>query len=120
MYAERHIVDVTTDGSGAATAFTPEITGAILSVVYVKDGGANPFTNGVDFAITLEATGQNIWTEADVNASKTVHPVTAAAVAAGSASALSEVRHVAAKDRVKIVIAQGGATKVGRFHVVVG
>lgn len=120
MWAERHIVDITTDGSGAATSYTPEVTGALLTIVYVKDGGANPFANGVDFTITLENTGLNCWTEADVNSSKTVHVRVAAATAAGAASTLTEVPITVAKERVKIVIAQGGATKVGRFYVVVG
>lgn len=120
MLVERHIVDLVTDSGGAATGYTPEIMGAILSIVYVKDGGANPFANGVDVAITLDGTGQNVWTESDVNASKAVHPRVVSATAAGVASTITEVPIVAGRDKVKIVIAQGGSVKSGRFHVLVG
>jgi hypothetical protein len=119
MHAERYVVDITTNGSGAATSYTPEVKGAILSISYVKDS-VTSFTDGVDFAITLETTGQNVWSEDNVNATKTVYPVAAAAVPAGTASALTETRIVAAQDRVKIAITNGGAAKLGRFHVVVG
>ena len=118
-FAEKHIVDITTDGSGNATGFTPYVTGGVLTIVYVKDG-TTPFTDGVDFTITLENTGLNCWTEANVNASKTVHVRVAAATAAGAASTLTEVPISAANERVKIAIAQGGAAKLGRFFVIVG
>jgi hypothetical protein len=60
----RYKVNVTTDGSGNATAYSPRIAGKIHQIEYVKDGGANPFANGVDFTITGEATGVNLWTRA--------------------------------------------------------
>src|SRR5262245_54109959 len=73
MYAERHVLDVTTDGSGVATAFSPVITGKVSQIVYVADGTA-PYDATVDFAITLEATGEGLWTEANVTGSKAVAP----------------------------------------------
>lgn len=123
-YAERHSVTVTTDASGDATAYVPSsgaITGRIASIQYVK----TDYANGVDFAITLEATGQGLWTESDVNAAKTVAPRqpthsqagVAALYAAGGTAVGDHI--VAANDRVKIVVAQGGATKVGQFIVTV-
>lgn len=121
----RYTVKITTDGSGNATAYTPRVAGKIHSVHYIKDGGANPFTNGVDFAVTAEATGENIWTESDVNASAVRYPRAAthsqagaaALYAAGGVGVLDRV--AVAGDRLKIVIAQGGATKVGKFMVLV-
>jgi hypothetical protein len=70
----RYKVSVTTDGSGNAVAYSPRIAGKIWQIEYVKDGGANPFANGVDFTITGEATGINLWTQSDVNASAVVAP----------------------------------------------
>ncbi|MCS3761284.1 hypothetical protein [Bradyrhizobium centrosematis] len=49
MTTRRFIVNVTTDGSGNATVYTPFISGRITAIHYIKDGGANPFANGVDF-----------------------------------------------------------------------
>lgn len=121
----RYQISLTTDGSGDATGYSPRISGKIHSIQYVKDGGANPFANGVDFAITAEATGENIWTESDVNASAVRYPRAPTHSQAGVASLYAAAGTAVqapvglASDRVKIAIAQGGATKVGKFHVLV-
>lgn len=120
----RYRIPITTDGSGAATVYSPRIAGKIHSVQYVKDG-TTPFSNGVDFAVTAEATGENIWTESDVNASAVRYPRapthSQAGVAALYASGGTGVfdRIAVASDRVKIVIAQGGASKLGVVHILV-
>lgn len=124
MYAERHVIAVTTDGSGNATAYSPVLTGRISQIRYVKDG-STPFSDGVDFTVTAEATGETIWAENDVNASATRAPRqathstagVAAVYAAAGAAVLAPIAVV--KDRVKIVIASGGATKTGAFHIVI-
>lgn len=120
-YAERHVVTVTSDGSGDGTGYTPVITGKISTIRYVK----TDYTNGVDFTITLEATGETVWAEENVNASTQRAPRQATHSTAGVASLYAaggtavEDHVVAANDRVKIVVAQAGATKTGAFHVVV-
>jgi hypothetical protein len=122
MYAERHEVSITVDASGDGTGYTPHVTGRIQSIRYVKDD----FADTVDFTITLEATGETVWTEENVTASKTVAPRQAthstAGVAAAYASGGTAVNDyvVAANDRVKIVIANGGNATSGTFHVIVG
>lgn len=117
MHVERHVVTVTTDASGAATSYTPVVTGRVLAVVYAK----TDFADGVDFTITAEATGQSLWTDTNINASETVYPVAAANLGGtGAASTLTELPIAVAKDRIKIVVASGGDTKTGTFHVVVG
>ena len=114
-YAETHTVSITTDGSGDATGFSPVVTGRIQQIAYTKDS----FANGVDFTITLEDTGQNVWTELNVDATKTVNPTTAADLESGSASSLTEVGIFAASERVKIVVANGGDTLSGSFQIIV-
>lgn len=125
MGARRFVLDVTTDGSGNAVAYTPYLSGKITAIHYIKDGGANPFASGVDFAITAEATGEGIWTENDVNASKSCYPrgpthsnAGVAALYASGGVAVNDLIRLS-RDRVKISVSSGGATKVGRFHVVV-
>lgn len=121
MATRRFVVNVTTDGSGAATAYSPYLSGKIASITYVK----TDYATGVDFAITAEATAEGIWTESDVNAGKTVYPraathsnVGAAALYASGGVAVNDLIRLS-RDRVKIVLAQGGATKTGAFHIVV-
>lgn len=121
MAIRKFTVPAVTNGSGAATAFTPFLSGYIESIQYLK----TDYANGVDFAITAEATGENIWTESDVNAAVIKHPrapthTTAgvAALYAGSGTAVND-RIALGRDRVKIVLAQGGDTKSGAFVITV-
>lgn len=121
MYAIRETVAVTTNGSGAATAYSNNVTGRISQIRYVK----TDFDNGSTFTITAEATGETIWTETGVNASATRAPRQATHGTDGTASLYAaagtavQAPIVLVNDRVKIVIANGGATKIGTFYVVV-
>lgn len=125
MYVERHEVSITTAADGTAAGYTPVITGRIINVIYAKDG-ANPFTDGVDFDVTLDATGQEVWNEDNVNASKTVAPRQATHDTVGLASLYAAAGEpvedyiYAANDRAKVSVASGGDTKVGTFTVIVG
>ena len=121
---KRYKVTAITASDGSVVAYTPRLSGKIHSVIYVKDG-TTPYTNGVDFAITADASGENIWTEADVNASKSCYPRAPTHSQAGVASlyasgGLAVQAPVAlANERVKISLSAGGATKTGVFHVLV-
>lgn len=121
MHVERHTVALTTASDGTVVGYTPVVTGRVLGVRYVKD----TFDNGVDFTITAEATGETLWTEADVNASKSCYPRAQVNDTAGVAATLDGTRAMRdrialAGDRVKISIAQGGNAKSGTFHVTIG
>ena len=123
-YAQVQIVNVQTAADGTATVYTDVVTGQVASISYVKDGGT-PFDNTVDFTITTETTGQGLWTESNVTASKTVAPRQpthdqvggAALYAAGGTAVGGPI--FACGERVKIAIAQGGNTKLGQFRVVI-
>lgn len=118
-FPESHTVDVTTSTGGAATAYTPVVRGRIAAIKYTKDG-TSPLASTADFTITTEDTGQNLWVDTNINATEVVYPVIAANLGGtGGASSLTEVPVYAAGERVKIVVAQGGNTKVGEFKVVV-
>jgi len=119
-FIQRETVVVTTGADQTAVAYSPVMTGKIVSVRYVK----GDFADGVDFTITSEATGETIWAQADVNASVTVAPRQATHSTAGAASlyasggqAVNDMIAIA-KDRIKISIAQGGDTKSGTFHFI--
>ncbi|WP_420133963.1 hypothetical protein [Rhodopseudomonas sp.] len=121
---KRYKITVTTASDGTATAYTPRLSGKIQQIEYVKDGTIG-YTDGVDFTITGEATGIGLWTESNVNASAVRAPrqpthsqVGAALLYASGGVGVADAIGVA-NDRVKIVLAQGGAAKVGTFHVVV-
>lgn len=117
----RQKLTVTTASDGTVVAYSPRIAGKIHAIHYVK----TDFADGVDFTITAEATGENIWTESNVNASTVRYPRAAthsqagvaALYASGGTGVLEPV--AIANDRVKISIAQGGNAKSGTFHILV-
>lgn len=118
--ARKHTVAIVTNGSGDGTGYTNYFSGLISSVQYVKTN----FADGVDFTITLDATGETIWADTDVNASEVVRPRaathTTAGVAALYAASGAVNDHIAAgRDRVKIVVGSGGDTKTGTFVITV-
>ena len=121
MTVRRFSVPVTTAADGTATAYSPYLSGYVHSIQYVK----TDFADGVDFTITAEATGQTLWAQSDVNAAVTVLPRAATATTAGVASLYAaggtavNDRLAVSRDRVKIVIAQGGNAKSGAFTIIV-
>lgn len=120
---KRITVTVTTAGDGTATVYTPRLAGKIHSIRYVKPGAAS-YTDGVDFAITDELTGENIWTQTNVNASVSVYPRAPVHSQAGvgllfAAAGEAVSDKIAVVGRGKIVLAQGGAAKSGTFHFLV-
>jgi len=121
MAIRRFVVPVTTAADGSATAYTPRVSGKVVSIRYVK----TDYADTVDFTITAEATGEGIWTEENVTATTSRYPRAAthsnagvaALYAAGGTGVLAPV--ALGRDRVKIVLANGGDTTTGAFHVVV-
>lgn len=121
MYVERHTVSLTTDASGDVIGYTPHVSGCVLAIIYTK----NDFDNGVDITVTLESTGQAILALTDQNSSGTWYPRQQVHGATGTGLTLDGTRLmvepvVAANDRVKVVVAQGGNVKSGSVAVVVG
>lgn len=121
MYAERHSVTLTTDGSGDATGYTANVTGRVLSVQYVK----TDFADGVDITVTAEATGQAILALTDQNTAGVFYPRAQVHGPTGTALTYDGTRTVnepvtVVFDRVKVVVAQGGDTKTGEVVIVIG
>ena len=117
----RFPVTVTVDADGDGIAYTPRISGVLVSIRYVKTS----YDDGVDFVITGETSTQTLWSEEDVTASATRYPrgPSHSTVGVGVAyAALGEAVNdliVLDNERVKIVVAEGGDTTTGTFHVTV-
>jgi len=121
MHVTRHEIEVTTAADGSATVHSPQVTGRVLAIHYVK----TDFADTVDFAITSEATGETIWTEANVTASKVCAPRmpthSTAGVAALYAATFAVNDHIAlGNDRIEFSITNGGDTKTGTFIAIIG
>lgn len=121
MTIRRFEVAVTTDASGDATVYSPYLSGYINSIEYVK----TDFADGVDFTITGEATGRTLWAESNVNAAairaprQPTHSTAGAAALYASGGTAVNDRIALGRDRVKIVVAQGGNAKTGAFVITV-
>jgi hypothetical protein len=121
MHVQRKSVTVTTDESGDATAFIEAVAGRLSVIRYTK----TDYDNGVDFDVTVEDTGEVLWDEDDVNASKNVAPRQATHDTAGVAALYESTTNEPALDyiivagRIKIVVGSGGNTKTGAFEVIV-
>lgn len=119
MYIRRIVIPVTTAADGSATVYSDVVSGEIRAIHYLK----TDFADGVDFAITLETTGQNVWTESNVNAAAVRAPRMATHGVDGVASLFAagglgvQAPIPVADERIKIVIAQGGNAKTGAFHI---
>lgn len=116
MHVKKHVVSVTTAADGTATAYTDDpLNGPILKIMYAK----TDFADTADISITTEATVQNLWVESNVTASKNVCPRDKLNDLIGGDVAFYDPV-VAVNERVKIAIAQGGATKTGIFTILGG
>ena len=113
-------------GANSVTGFFK--AGDVITIANVYD--VNPLTKTKlpylkRFTITADATGQTIWTQSDVNAAVTKFPREGTSTTAGVASLYASGgtavndRVALGRDRVKIVIAQGGNAKTGAFNILV-
>jgi hypothetical protein len=119
-------VAVTTNGSGAATGYTPPVSGLVRAIAYVPHATTPIDTNG-DIVVTANTSGMAILTKANIGTSAVQWFPRAATVAVGDGSALlyaaggSAVCDAipVADEAVKIVVSNGADTKSGTFYVFV-
>lgn len=110
--------------AGAVTVYSDYFSGKISQIRYVKDL-TTPFTDGVDFAVTVEGTGEGIWTEANVNADATraprqaTHGVDGVASLYAAAGLPVQDKIVVAQDRLVFAITSAGNTKTGVFYILI-
>lgn len=121
MHIERQTINLTTDGSGDVTAYSEAVTGRVLGVIYEKVD----FANGVDFTITGEKHAQPILTLTDQNAAAGFRPRPPVQDEVGADATSDGTRKLRepvylCQDRVKVVVASGGASKTGKIHVLIG
>lgn len=124
MYASRADVTVATDSGGAADVKSERLTGRLVAIQYIPDG-TTPYDNTVDFTITNETTGESLLSQTNVAAAFQKAPRQPTHDNAGTASLFAaggtavQDHYILANDRVRIVLAQGGATKTGRVLITV-
>ena len=126
MHVERHALVVTTAAGGGATVFSSRpVRGEVLQIRYVPDG-TSPLATGADVDITGDVSGvvvlnqDNIGTSAFTKAPRQpTHDEAGVASLYAAAGEPVEAPMVLADERIKLVVANGGDTKIGTFHVYV-
>lgn len=126
MFIQREILTLAVDASGALTTYTGIVSGRVLQVAYVPDA-TTPLATGADFVITTEDSSTPILTVTNVGTTAvtmvprqaTVTVANAAALYASGGVAVLEPIYVA-NERIKIVVAQGGVSKTGQLHILIG
>lgn len=122
MYAERHSITFTTDTNQAATAYTDkDVTGRILQIQYVKSNVAA----GSTMTLTGNTTNVPVFTIQSMNASATHIPRRPTTDQDGAAITYDQTATVndsvvLVRERVKLVVANGGSERNGTFHITVG
>lgn len=126
MHLTRHVVDLSVNSSGDGTGYTDIANGHVHAIRYVPDG-STPYDTGFDATITGDVSGIPIVTVTNGGTSALSLAPRMATVSTANAAALYAAGGVAVNDRIpvageriKIVIAQGGASKTGQWHVYVG
>lgn len=115
-------VAVTTDASGDVTAFSEVVTGRLLSVSFTDTDLADT----ADFTITTDRDAQALLTVSNIASSTTWHPRQATHGKDGTASLYAAAGEPVEsdipifRDRIKVVVAQGGDTKTGSFSFWLG
>lgn len=122
MALRRFVVPITVDENGDGEAYSPVLSGKLVSFRYIKDDFAG---DDLAFVITAEANGETLWAEEDVTASATRYPRAATHTTAGAAALYADAGQAVlapialSQDRVKFVIAGAGDETSGTFHVTI-
>lgn len=124
-YIERHVVSISTDGSGDDTEYTAVVTGCVLQVKYTP--GASPIDTNGDLDITGEVSGVVIANHDNIGTSaftkvylQATHGVDGSASLYAAGGEPVEALICVANERIKVVIANGAASKTGDFYIYVG
>lgn len=122
MAVTRHVISLAVDASGDLTTYSDTaLRGKILAIRFVNTDLAAT----TDITMTCEKSGMAVLTLTDQNGSATVMPrgathstAGAAALFAGGGAAVLDAIPIAG-ERLKVVVAQGGASKTGALHIYV-
>lgn len=107
----RVAIALATDGSGDCTAFSVKVSGLVIGYAYDRGTLDNATT---DITVTEEDTGASLLTLTNVTASARYRPRVATHDVNGNATGALDAPAVVG--RIKVVVAQGGASKAGTLY----
>ena len=119
-----YTVTVTTNGSGDATVYSPPTFGTIVAIRYVPDG-STPLDTAATLTITDNTSGLTLLAISSLGtASRDFFPraftmTTTGTVALYAAGGTTVLDAVPVAGAIKVVVAAGGATKIGTVYLFV-
>jgi membrane-associated protease RseP (regulator of RpoE activity) len=113
MSIRHEVVDILTDGAGAATVYSEPLDGQVLMVRAILGTLASGV---VDITITDAASGAAILTITNL-AADTDYPVRVTAKDTSGAAITGSFVPVVVSGLVKVVVAAGGAAATGAIHL---
>jgi len=118
MRLTRVSVAVTTNSSGAATAYTPALNGVVRSVRYIKptSGGLD---GGADIDIVTDKGAVVVWDKDNLAASTVIYPMVPAQDNTGADVVGSYAPIPVCDERIKITVANGGNAGAGTFEFLI-
>ena len=116
-FAQRESISVVTGTGGDGTSYSTVVTGLVDAMHYVK----TDYSDGVDFDVTVESTGEILWDQDNVNSATSRRPRFVGHDGTGVAltgTAHAVVPVAVANDRIKVIVTNGGSVKTGAIVVV--
>ena len=108
---------------GATATAGDHVNGAVWEVYYIPaTSTGSRFASTADITWSLERNNQAVFTLTDTTATAAVFraPRQAAYGATGAALSRTETQVAVAQDRIKVSVAQGGASKTGTVGIIIG
>jgi len=120
MFVRKFTLPLVTVAGGGDTEYSGEFTGAVHCIKYTKID----FDDTVDMTFSLENTGEVILTLTNQTTTGIFYPRVPVDDEAGADATLDGTRKLrdrvlAANDRLKCVVAQGGSVKTGTITLIV-
>lgn len=116
MKGETYDIALTTLADGTVTAYSPAVSGEIRCVQFID----TDLDATADITITLETSTRPVLALTDQAASAVFYPVVAGHGPTGTISTVHFQSIPVAKERIKVVVAQGGNVKTAIIRIVMG
>lgn len=113
-WRETRTITLTTAANGSCLAYSPVFNGEIE---WLQFSDTAEFTGGFTATVTIEATGETLWSQADPVEGQVFRPALPVTGADGTEDPAAKTGIGYGPTRVSIALSNAGDTKVGYFKI---